>query len=488
MRTEVYRRLRGGVAFRSSRFKRGLQLAYLLIGVLVAVLLLVLLLSNRVMATLAGGGRSKRDGGWSSSRYIPFPASKLPAANVPIGVATIFVSIASFRDVECLTTVESLLTQANNSHRIFLGISEERFGHEPSCVNAPLIFKAIGIERNRTLRWRDVVPSAFVERSKKHPPPPMPILHAGRDTDLLTCYVSKSATMLHEGKQVGALKGCQIVTRVGDPDDARGPTYGRYLTSVMYTGQDYYLVVDSHTRVVPDWDSKMIRFARLMPTRGVLSHYPNGYTPQDPDKELSKDDIMSMCTGVIPPTNIPKLGAQWVKKRDHPFLQSFVAAGFIFGDAQFVKDVPFDPYLPYLFEGEEILYTTRLWTSGWDSYCPGDAFLYHNYDRPKAPRFWSVVYNSKMKEQRMYEERIASMRVLYLTRRHKLNSTVLEVSHADAHKTHPAVGYEEERFGMGHLRPIHEYWKFAELSDEFTVAKDNEGRWTGGRGLCNRAV
>lgn len=29
-----------------------------------------------------------------------------------------------------------------------------------------------------------------------------------------------------------------------------------------------------------------------------------------------------------------------------------------------LREVPFDPLLPYLFDGEEILYSVRLWTHG----------------------------------------------------------------------------------------------------------------------------
>jgi UDP-GlcNAc:polypeptide alpha-N-acetylglucosaminyltransferase len=30
-----------------------------------------------------------------------------------------------------------------------------------------------------------------------------------------------------------------------------------------------------------------------------------------------------------------------------------------------MQEVPFDPELPYLFMGEELLYSARLWTAGW---------------------------------------------------------------------------------------------------------------------------
>jgi Glycosyltransferase (GlcNAc) len=42
----------------------------------------------------------------------------------------------------------------------------------------------------------------------------------------------------------------------------------------------------------------------------------------------------------------------------------FAAAGFMFYAGHMLLEVPFDPHLPYLFDGEEILYSARLWTHG----------------------------------------------------------------------------------------------------------------------------
>nr|CCC90507.1 conserved hypothetical protein [Trypanosoma congolense IL3000] len=420
--------------------------------------------------------------------YVTFPSSKLPSANVSIDLATIFVSIASFRDDECASTVESILRNAKNASRVYIGISEERLQTDKSCLSAPVLSERIGVNQILRFRWSDIVPSAFwgAEIVGKQPPP-TPILHAGRDEDVLSCVLMPGISQLAVHETGGdILHNCQIITRVGDPDDARGPTYARYLSSLLYGGQNYYMVIDSHTRVVPSWDVKMIERARLMPTRGVLSHYPNGYTPQNPDKELNYPNIMAMCKAVIPSTGVPKLGAHWILKSYRPLLQFFVAAGYIFGDAQFVKDVPFDPYLPYLFEGEEMLYTARLWTSGWDSYCPGDSFAFHNYERPGVPRFWTVIYDSDERQERAREEKIGTLRALYLMRRNVLNSTTPLVSHEVSHNLYPAISFEEERFGMGSERPLPLFWKLSQLSDEFVKAKDSEGRWVGGDQWCSR--
>ena len=37
-----------------------------------------------------------------------------------------------------------------------------------------------------------------------------------------------------------------------------------------------------------------------------------------------------------------------------PRYAPFIGAGFVFAHASFVKEVPFDPYLPFIFMGEEL--------------------------------------------------------------------------------------------------------------------------------------
>ncbi|AAZ11350.1 hypothetical protein, conserved [Trypanosoma brucei brucei TREU927] len=449
----------------------------------------MLLSSCFLLSTPSFFSTGTSEGSSISRGIVSFSSGELPSSNVAADTATIFVSLASFRDSECVTTLDRLFSAAKNPHRVFVGISEERFGSESGCTNSPTLLGFVGSQRDFNIRWRDVVPRAFDEATSDEfrPPPTTPLLHARRENDVLTCFLKPKISRpspLPQGKEL--LRNCQVVTRVGDPDDARGPTYARYITSLFYVDQDYYMVIDSHIRALLEWDEKMIKHARLMPTRGVLSHYPNGYTPQNPDKEVNYTHVMAMCKAVIPPTNIPKLGARWILKRQRPLLQSLVAAGYIFGDAQFVKDVPFDPYLPYLFEGEEMLYTARLWTNGWDSYCPGDSFVFHNYERASAPRFWSAIYKSNQSESRKRQEKIGVLRALYLMERKELNTTVPLVSRDVAQIVCPAISIEEGRFGMGTVRPLDAFWEFAELTDAFLKEKDDEGRWMGGEGLCHQ--
>ena len=53
--------------------------------------------------------------------------------------------------------------------------------------------------------------------------------------------------------------------------------------------------------------------------------------------------------------------------------------------------VPPDPFMPFLFMGEEIAITMRMWTSGFDVYAPEQGVLGHEYVRKHGTKFWESV-------------------------------------------------------------------------------------------------
>ena len=72
--------------------------------------------------------------------------------------------------------------------------------------------------------------------------------------------------------------------------------------------------------------------------------------------------------------------------RDRPVAARFLAAGFLFAPGSFVTQVPYDPEL-YFF-GEEIAMTLRAFTSGYDLFHPIENLVWHDYIRAYATRHW----------------------------------------------------------------------------------------------------
>lgn len=242
-------------------------------------------------------------------------------------MATMFVSIASYRDRLCSDTLQSLFENAKHPHRIYVGICQQNDPQDIPCS---------------------------------------------------TTYVS------------------QVRTMTMDAADARGPAHARYLCSQLYRDEDYYFQMDSHCLFVRDWDEKildMLRLAEEKSPKALLSHYPRDFSDYqvDPAEDSSVTMIRRMYRndqGVL-----TFAGAEFIAPPTEPVRSSFVAAGFLFAPRAFLQEVPFDPYLPDLFTGEEILLTLRAFTHGWDVFTPHRNILYHYYTREGEPKFWERDYH-----------------------------------------------------------------------------------------------
>ena len=69
-----------------------------------------------------------------------------------------------------------------------------------------------------------------------------------------------------------------------------------------------------------------------------------------------------------------------------PAFAPFTAAGYFVAHSGFLHEVPFDPFLPWIFMGEEIIMSTRLWTSGYDIFSPSRSVVGHMYVRRHKPK------------------------------------------------------------------------------------------------------
>jgi [Skp1-protein]-hydroxyproline N-acetylglucosaminyltransferase len=70
-------------------------------------------------------------------------------------------------------------------------------------------------------------------------------------------------------------------------------------------------------------------------------------------------------------------GRTFTTALDVPRKSCFVAAGFFVAHGSIVDNVGFDPFLPYLFMGEELALSARFYTSGYDLYAPSADVLQH---------------------------------------------------------------------------------------------------------------
>ena len=160
-----------------------------------------------------------------------------------------------------------------------------------------------------------------------------------------------------------------------------------------------------------------------------------------------------MCNAGFLADGYVRLGGRVFQKSKKPRPQPFAAAGFVFAYAVLLEEVPFDPHLDYLFDGEEILYSARMWTHGYNIYSPSVSVLFHYYYRAKAKKFWSVGGPQR------------HVRLAAATKRVNL---LMETVHKDTDRRIVASDYNETavvvdlaKYGMGSERPLSGWYDYA---------------------------
>jgi len=179
--------------------------------------------------------------------------------------------------------------------------------------------------------------------------------------------------------------------------ESNGPTTARYFASKLWGGETYYMQSDAHLRFAPEWDKffhEEAISARMYP-KVILTSYPPGFSDGDPPyKGGSKGTRLCTCEFSTSDVehNIIRIntGNNCPGEEEAPTQIAYIAAGFFFARAEFLTDVPFDPYLPWCFMGEEIALSLRAWTHGWGIYAPRKNVFAHQYrpGRMGLPKFW----------------------------------------------------------------------------------------------------
>lgn len=157
----------------------------------------------------------------------------------------------------------------------------------------------------------------------------------------------------------------------------------RYLANKLYTGQDYYLQVDSHTRFYKNWDDDLILNILELQSQGIkkplLSAYPAAYSYDNNLQEVCTWDrsVTKISFNEFPDnftnTLIP---SQLAVPTEGGGKQTSISAGFIFTLGEYAK---IEVNQKIAFWGEEILTAARAFTHGFDLYIPKQQYIYHLY-------------------------------------------------------------------------------------------------------------
>jgi hypothetical protein len=222
-----------------------------------------------------------------------------------------------------------------------------------------------------------------------------------------------------------------------------GPCWARAQSQQFFNNEDYVLQIDSHTRFVPSWDELMCQeLTRCEDPKAVLTCNPPAYHPPD-QLEPNPRPMVKRAAVLMPQKDIRPRAEYLDFYPESPVLTAFVSGAFVFGRGELLRQVPSDPWM--YFNQEETSYSMRLYTHGWNVYCPSRVLVYHHYFGPPAPTPTRPQHWRDLQEWGKYQK-IAKARFNHLSK--------FSVS------TDPDVLVDLDKYSLGHVRSLEEYEEF----------------------------
>ncbi|KAL0490822.1 [Skp1-protein]-hydroxyProline N-acetylglucosaminyltransferase [Acrasis kona] len=253
---------------------------------------------------------------------------------------TIFVSLASYRDLFCMRTLQGVFQNAAHPERVFVGVVQQNSDRDPDCLTIENLDDSDnkkGLEK--LIKYRSHIRSLKV-----------------------------------------------------DYKEAKGPVFARYLVvEKHYKGEDFIFQVDSHTMFAENWDDTLIENIERLPPKSCLSHYPLEFNWKTREKQnIWRSSVPRFCNGFYNNDGIlqPSGSIFPIDRKSHE--GPFLAAGMTFYPGAAHKEVPMDPYLKHLFHGEELLFGLRMAAHGYKFYSPSYNVCFHFYMRKEFPKSWDT--------------------------------------------------------------------------------------------------
>lgn len=227
-----------------------------------------------------------------------------------------------------------------------------------------------------------------------------------------------------------------------------GPALGRYIANSLYNNEDYYLMIDSHTRLGKNWDKiftdDIAYYKNLGFEKPLLTAYPTTYWYEDGVEKRSPGSHLPQNIRFTSYENNSLksivLGGSRHAVYDNSIYQHSIAGGFCFGPGPFIdfnEDISFS---------EEFIVGAMLYTSGYDLLIPRSLIVYHYYNAPEKAGFEEFNRRSVWH----YPPNLESLGILL----GKSNETILNIIKENV------VG----KYCLGNKRSLEDYGKYLGIS------------------------
>lgn len=236
-------------------------------------------------------------------------------------------------------------------------------------------------------------------------------------------------------------------------DDSRGPTLARHYQQKLIRGEEFCLQLDGHSIFTNNWDDNLLaEWTRVGNEMAVLTtylHHIHDFVKENGDNSVP-NSLPHLCTTMRGYNGcVRNVGASMISGSKFPQLSALWGAGLSFSKCHAERRAPVDPHTLWMFDGEEFLRASHLWTNGYDMYSPSElgSVVYHNYSKVPA-RFEHVKVDQEQK--RIETEMGVNRFFLLVGKPFKGQVDALEL----------------DKYGFGKVRTFQEYLDFSGVTFE----------------------
>ena len=427
---------------------------------------------------------------------------------------TIFVSLSVYRDLEAQHTLRSLFENAKDPSRVFVGICWQYktetttevssiTGEHERCVcrlhHAVNRITAKAEEEAAKMKGeQDPEKYLMVDVRKVQ----LEVQQFEDEKEKKAHNVRTIFDGVKNEKEKAWLKNVRETHVNWDSSD--GPCYSRHLANRLWGGESHVLYVDAKTAFDADWDETLLRELEEAEkdnkkentnTNGVvLTAHPLGYDLEvspvlNPETYETDHHVFMYGKRIFPAKEernapamltahtfgkqFPHLSASKLHAKPERSLKSpFVSNLFMFGPSEaFIRDCPSDVHAPFLYLGEELSTSIKLFTKNWDARTPPNVPLLHCHDprhrresfledRRKGRLLYATVYDAGYGTPQAVNRRT---RLNEYSRR-RIFQIVCEGAVSEDAAGGKLIIYDGDKFNIGHKRSVKEFESFSGVS------------------------
>lgn len=344
-------------------------------------------------------------------QHIPLDPSKAhlrpPPPRIP-DVFNTFVGLSVFRDgYRCAKTVLTCFQRAKHPERLYFGIVDQVNADDLKCIDE---------------------------------------------------YCKLAAAMWPDRGACPYRDQIRVDERVAS--ESRGPTLARHYQQELVRDEEFCLQLDAHSIFTNNWDHFLLaeweRIGNEMAVLTTYLHNTEGNFVQPNGDNRHPRSLPHLCTTKRGNNGcVRTVGASSIIGSKFPQMSALWGAGLSFSKCHAERRVRIDSHTLWMFDGEEFLRSSHLWTHGYDLYSPSllGSVVYHNYSKVPA-RFERITVDPAVRKDE---------REMGINRFHLIVGKPFK-GNVDT--------FEMDKYAFGNVRPFAAYLNFSGV----TFEEDKEDR------------